>query len=137
MVLDIHDAIGKGDIGKAFTLIETHFPQLIRTYNTLNRLDTISSASFPKLHYVLYKLRCQQFIETLRTCGDLEAIQFAQYYLRPCSKLYPELTQSVTTLIAYKELENEKTKDLLSQDRRDMLADQVNEMILGIVSTLY
>jgi hypothetical protein len=116
-------------------LIETHFSQLIRTYNTLNRLDTsLNKTPLPKSHYVLYKLRCQQFIEILRTSGDLEAIQFAQRYLRPCSKLYPELTQSVTTLIAYKELENEKTKDLLSQDRRDMLADQVNEMILGIIN---
>jgi hypothetical protein len=115
-------------------LIETNFSQLIRTYNTLNRFDgSLNSTPLPRLHHILYKLRCQQFIETLRTSGDLEAIQFAQYYLRPCSKLYPELTQSVTTLIAYKELENEKTRDLLSQERRDMLADQVNEMILGII----
>lgn len=88
-------------------------------------------STLPKSHYVLYKLRCQQFIETLRTSGDLQAIQFAQYYLRPCSKIYPDLTNSVTTLIAYQNLEHEKNNDLLSQERRDSIADEVNEMLLG------
>lgn len=126
-------------------MIEQHFPNIIKAYNTINRTleTTIQSdqqlrkqqqqqSAFPKSHYILYKLRCQQFIETLRSSGDLQAIQFAQYYLRPCHKLYTELTNSVTTLIAYTDfVENDKTKDLLSQKRRDDIADEVNEMILG------
>lgn len=62
----------------------------------------------------------------------MEAIQFAQYYLRPCHDIYPDLTNSVTTLIAYEDLESENTKDLLSQQRRDDIAEEVNEMILGM-----
>lgn len=87
--------------------------------------------TLPKSHLVLYKLRCQQFIETLRTSGDSEAIQFAQYYLRPCNRMYKELTNSVTTLIAFPDLEHEETRHLLSQERRNTIADEVNEMLLG------
>ncbi|CAO3607884.1 unnamed protein product [Mucor hiemalis] len=128
---DINDAIKRGDIGKAFTLIELHFPALIRTFNTINRLGSNEKPKpLPKLHYTLYNLRCQQFIEALRFSGEMEAIQFAQYYLRPCHDIYPDLTNSVTTLIAYEDLESENTKDLLSQQRRDDIAEEVNEMIL-------
>lgn len=100
-------------------------------------METHDQSKLPKSHYTLYKLRCQQFVEALRTSGEIEAIQFAQYYLRPCHKLYPDLTNSVTTLIAYENLENENVKDLLSQQRRDSIADEVNEMILGKERTHY
>lgn len=128
---DIIDAIKRGDIGKAFSLIELHFPALIRTYNTINRLSLNEKPKpLPKSHYTLFNLRCQQFIEALRFSGEMEAIQFAQYYLRPCHDIYPDLTNSVTTLIAYEDLTSEHTKDLLSQQRRDDIAEEVNEMIL-------
>jgi hypothetical protein len=130
-LIDIYDAIKQGGIGKAFALIEQHFPALIRTYNTINRMEVYDQTNLPKSHYTLYKLRCQQFIEALRASGEAEAIQFGKYYLRPYHKFYPELTNSVTPLIAYENLENENVKDLLSQERRDSIADEVNEMILG------
>ncbi|KAI9481505.1 MAG: CTLH/CRA C-terminal to lish motif domain-containing protein [Benjaminiella poitrasii] len=129
---DVYESVKEGNIGRAFDLIETHFPNLIRSYDTINRLDPFSSPveSLPKSHYILYKLRCQQFVEILRMSGDIQAIQFAQNHLRPCSRVYTELTNSVTTLIAYANLENEKTKSLLSQERRDLIADEVNEILL-------
>ncbi|KAG2210422.1 hypothetical protein INT46_004048 [Mucor plumbeus] len=126
---DIHNAIKEGDIGKAFTLIEKHFPNLIRTYNTINRMETSlnDKSTLPKSHYIIYKLRCQQFVETLKTSGAMEAILFAKFYFRPCSKIYAELTNSATSLIAYTDLENH---DRSSQHHRDKIADEVNEMIL-------
>lgn len=122
MFIEIHHAIRQGDIEKAFDLIEHHFPILIKA-------PYQPKSSGP--HYVLYKLRCQQFIETLRSFGEIKAIQFAQHYLRPHHTLYSDLTNSVTCLIAYENLENDKTKEITSQSRRDIVADQVNEMILG------
>ncbi|KAI7899858.1 CTLH/CRA C-terminal to lish motif domain-containing protein [Cokeromyces recurvatus] len=129
---DIYESVREGNIDKAFNLIEAHFPNLIRLYNTINRIESLSSPnkSLPKAHYILYKLRCQQFIETLRTLGDIAAIQFAQTHLRPCNKIYADLTNSVTTLIAYANLENDKTRDLLSQERRNLIADEINQVLL-------
>ncbi|KAI8967439.1 CTLH/CRA C-terminal to lish motif domain-containing protein [Mycotypha africana] len=132
---EILTAIKEGQIDKAFILIEKQFPKLIRIYTTINRNEKLTEetplSTLPKLHYTLYKLRCQQFIELLRTTDVLEAIQFAQCYLRPCSRIYADLTNSVTPLIAYEDLEsNEHTQELLSQQRRDDLADEVNEMLL-------
>lgn len=85
-------------------------------------------STLPKSHYTIYKLRCQQFVETLKTSGPIEAIQFAKFYFRPCSKIYAELTNNATSLIAYTDLENH---DRSSQHHRDKIADEVNEMILG------
>lgn len=121
-VLEIHQAIRQGDIDHAFVLIEEHFPALVQ-------LPYEAKLNGP--HYILHKLRCQQFVETLRTSGEMKAIQFAQHYLRPHHPVYRELTDSVTCLIAYENFENDITKDITSQARRDKMADQVNEMILG------
>ncbi|KAL9538702.1 hypothetical protein MBANPS3_010739 [Mucor bainieri] len=85
------------------------------------------SSTLPKSHCTIYKLRCQQFVETLRSSGPIEAIQFAKFYFRPCSKLYKELTDDATSLIAYTDLESH---DRSSQRHRDKIADEVNEMIL-------
>ncbi|CAO3618402.1 unnamed protein product [Mucor fragilis] len=126
---DIHNTIREGDIGRAFTLIEKHFPNLIRTYNTINRMEAAlqDNATLPKSHCTIYKLRCQQFVETLRSSGPIEAIQFAKFYFRPCSKIYKELTDDATSLIAYTDLESH---DRSGQRHRDKIADEVNEMIL-------
>ncbi|KAI8368038.1 CTLH/CRA C-terminal to lish motif domain-containing protein [Blakeslea trispora] len=121
---DISYAIQQGDIAKAFSLMETHFPDLIESYNNYTS-DTQST-----LHSTLYELRCQQFIETLRTQGDIKAVQFAQEHIRPWRKVYPDITNNVLILIAYHDLENENTRELLSQERRDKMAEQVNKTIL-------
>ena len=107
--------------------METHFPDLITAYNNY----TPNDAQALLLHSTLYKLRCQQFIETLRTSGDIKAVQFAQKYIRPWRKMYPDITNNVLILIAYHDLENENTRELLSQERRDKMAEQVNKIILG------
>ncbi|KAG2232005.1 hypothetical protein INT48_004815 [Thamnidium elegans] len=125
---DIQTAIQQGDITEAFTLIESHFPQLVKTYEHYNQSKSYQTP--PRSHYILYKLRCQQFIETLRSSGDMEAIAFAQRYLRPCYEYYADYMNNVAVLMAYKDLENDTTRDLFGQHRRDSIADEVNEMIL-------
>jgi hypothetical protein len=115
----IHHAIQLGDINKAFKLIEHTFPTIITS-------STIREGA----HRVLYKLRCQQFIEVLRSEGDAEAIQFAQRHLRQSHPHYADLADSVTCLIAYPH-DNAYAIKLLSQDRRIAIADEVNQMILG------
>ncbi|KAI8646226.1 CTLH/CRA C-terminal to lish motif domain-containing protein [Parasitella parasitica] len=126
---EIHSAIGQGDINKAFALIEKHFSSLLRTYDTINRTENVinDKSKLPKSHYTIYKLRCQQFVETLRTQGAIEAIQFAKMHFRPHPKLYAELTNDVTVLIAYTDVANH---DRSGQHHRDSIADEVNEMIL-------
>lgn len=131
-VLDIQTKIQQGDICKAFTLIESHFPQLIKTYEYFNQLQTYQPP--PRSHYILYKLRCQQFVETLRFSGDMEAIAFAQRYLRPSYNFYTDYMNNIAVLMAYKDVENDTTKELFGQPRRDTIADEVNEMILGIIN---
>ncbi|OBZ87016.1 hypothetical protein A0J61_04938, partial [Choanephora cucurbitarum] len=126
-LLAIIHAIQQGDIAKAFSFMETHFPDLITAYNNY----TPNDAQAHLLHSTLYKLRCQQFIETLRTSGDIKAVQFAQKYIRPWRKMYPDITNNVLILIAYHDLENENTRELLSQERRDKMAEQVNKIILA------
>lgn len=84
------------------------------------------------IHYTLYKLRCQQFVEKLIKEGEMNAIMFAQHYLQPLYPVYRETTDNVTCLLAYLDFnENEKTREITSQVRRDVIADQVNDMILG------
>lgn len=69
----------------------------------------------------------------------MEAIEFAQRYIRPCFEYYKEYTETITALIAVKDLNNDTVKDglsqdqkdLLSQNQRDSIADEVNEIILG------
>lgn len=131
-VLDIQTKIQQGDIYEAFTLIESHFPQLIKTYEYYNQLQTFQPP--PRSHYILYKLRCQQFVETLRFSGDMEAIAFAQRYLRPNYEFYADYMNNIAVLMAYKDVENDTTRELFGQPRRDTIADEVNEMILGIIN---
>ncbi|KAI8874494.1 hypothetical protein K501DRAFT_328445 [Backusella circina FSU 941] len=115
----IHHAIQLGDISKALKLIEHTFPNIM----TASRIAEGASQR------VLYKLQCQQFIEVLRSEGEVNAIQFAQRYLRPHHRYYAELADSVTCLIAYPK-EDPHAIRLLSQERRDTMADEVNQMIL-------
>ncbi|CEP17849.1 hypothetical protein [Parasitella parasitica] len=122
-------AIKHGDINTAFALIEKHFPNILRTYNTINRMETSvnDKSKLPKSHSTIYKLRCQQFVETLRTQGAIEAIQFAKIHFHSCRKLYPDLTNDTTLLIAYTDI---ASHDRSGQHHREKIADEVNEMIL-------
>ncbi|KAG0171425.1 hypothetical protein DFQ28_008567 [Apophysomyces sp. BC1034] len=113
---DLHHAILNGDIPRAFGLLDRHFPAIMQ--NTSNE--------------TLFKLRCQQFVEIVRSCSELEAIHFAQDYLKPMHAIYPEQTIEVTSLIAYPDPLNSRARYLLSQERRQQLADEVNRMVLDV-----
>lgn len=114
----VYEFIKKGDIQQAFILINRHFPSLT------------SSTSNKETDFIIYKLYCQQFIEILRTSGALEAIEFARCHLRPYREVYSEYTNSILCLIAYTDLEHERIKHIMSQEHRDDIADQVNQLLL-------
>ena len=133
---DLYDAILNGNIPQAFTLIHRHFPALA-AYDTQDpmklEIEQQNNHSIDTdLQYIIFKLRCQQFIEIVRTSNEMEAIQFAQTHLKPMHKDYHDLTKQVASLIAYPNPHNDAScSHLLSQERRRQLADEVNKVVLG------
>lgn len=130
---DLYDAILNGNIPQAFTLIHRHFPALA-AYDTQDpmKLEIEQQKKIDTdLQYIIFKLRCQQFIEIVRTSSEIEAIQFAQAHLKPMHKDYRDLTNEVASLIAYPDPHNASCSHLLSQERRRQLADEVNKVVLG------
>lgn len=131
----MYDAILNGNIPQAFTLIHRHFPALA-AYDTQDpmklEIEQQSNQHIDTdLQYIIFKLRCQQFIEIVRTSSEIEAIQFAQTHLKPMHKDYRDLTNEVASLIAYPDPHNASCSHLLSQERRRQLADEVNKVVLG------
>ncbi|ORX58847.1 hypothetical protein DM01DRAFT_1381498 [Hesseltinella vesiculosa] len=114
----------KGDIPKAFDLIQKRFPGLLEDPG---RLDNARASK------VMFKLRCQQFIEIIRSSNEVEAIQYARQHLKYMSKdkEYQEMVTEVASLIAYDEPQHSNQAHLLSQDRRRQLADEVNGIVLA------
>ncbi|KAI8093015.1 CTLH/CRA C-terminal to lish motif domain-containing protein [Halteromyces radiatus] len=142
---DLYDAIERGDIPKAFDLIQQRFPGLLRNNplasnnnnddsNDMNANGVISKLEdqeTERIGRVLFKLRCQQFIEIVRSSTEVEAIRYAQQYLRPMHKEYQDMITEVASLIAYADPEKSNQAHLLSQDRRRQLADEVNCVVLA------
>lgn len=131
---DLYDAILNGNIPQAFTLIHRHFPALA-AYDTQDpmKLEIEQQKKIDTdLQYIIFKLRCQQFIEIVRTSSEIEAIQFAQAHLKPMHKDYRDLTNEVASLIAYPDPHNASCSHLLSQERRRQLADEVNKVVLAL-----
>ncbi|KAI8147645.1 CTLH/CRA C-terminal to lish motif domain-containing protein [Fennellomyces sp. T-0311] len=126
---DLYDAILNGDIPRAFDVINQHFPALAMHENGM---ETECNGDVPHLQYILFKLRCQQFIEIVRSSNEVEAIRFAQTHLRPQHKEFQELTNEVASLIAYRDPLNSNSSHLLSQERRLQLADEVNNIVLSL-----
>ncbi|KAG2211151.1 hypothetical protein INT47_006270 [Mucor saturninus] len=119
---EIHQAIVQGEIDVAFRLLEVHFPVL---------LQSVYEGKTSGAHFTLHKLRCQEFVEKVKKEGEMKAIAFAQAYLQPSHAVYREITDAVTCLLAYTDYDqNPKTRDITGQGRRDVIANQVNEMIL-------
>lgn len=145
LMIDLYDAIERGDIPQAFDLIQKQFPGLIEggifsedydgstTNNNMTGIDTDDqdSEETARTSRVLFKLRCQQFIEIVRSATEVEAIRYAQQYLRPMHKEYHPMITEVASLIAYADPEQSNQAHLLSQDRRRQLADEVNCIVLG------
>lgn len=84
-----------------------------------------------RTYRVLFKLRCQHFIEIVRSSNEVEAIRYAHQYLRPLQNLYQDMITEVASLIAYAKPEQSNQAHLLSQDRRQQLAEEVNCIALG------
>ncbi|KAI9317751.1 CTLH/CRA C-terminal to lish motif domain-containing protein [Dichotomocladium elegans] len=144
----LYDAILSGDIPQAFILIHRHFPALA-AYDKQDPMiveptdihsfgnSCTSDDDFTHLEYIVFKLKCQQFIEIVRTSNEVEAIVFAQTHLKSRHKEYRELTNEVASLIAYPDPHNASCSHLLSQERRRLLADEVNKVVLRLSNLRY
>ncbi|CAO3591755.1 unnamed protein product [Absidia cylindrospora] len=147
--------------GRAFNLIQKRFPGLIQgsifsedydsnsgitnnnnnnnknnnKNNSMTDIDDMDDCEndeeTARTSRVLFKLRCQQFIEIVRSATEVEAIRYAQQYLRPMHKEYHAMITEVASLIAYADPEQSNQAHLLSQDRRRQLADEVNCIVLA------
>ncbi|CEG79782.1 hypothetical protein RMATCC62417_14209 [Rhizopus microsporus] len=113
----IKDSIEQGEIHRALKTIEDHFPALLE---------------HDDLQHISFRLRCQHFIEIIRSGSEMEAILYAQKYLKPVKHEFKEQVREVTSLIAYSDPFQSQSKHLMSQQRRDKLAHEVNCAILGI-----
>lgn len=122
------EAIEQGDIPEAFNLINKHFPVLAAQDN----LQPNGSAEATKLHMILFKLKCQRFIEIIKSSSELEAIRYAQIHLKPTNnQLKENQVKEVTALIAYVDPYQSQSKHLLTQERRQQLAKEVNHVLLA------
>lgn len=127
-MLDLTDAIERGDIPLAFDLIHQHFP-VLAAHDILPPQDTAEAKQW---HMILFKLKCQRFIEIIKTSSELEAIRYAQLHLKPANNPWKESqVKEVTALIAYVDPYQSQSKHLLSQERRDQLAKEVNHVLLA------
>ncbi|ORE22295.1 hypothetical protein BCV71DRAFT_172055 [Rhizopus microsporus] len=113
----IKDSIEQGEIHRALKVIEDHFPALLE---------------HDELQHISFRLRCQHFIEIIRSGSEMEAILYAQKYLKPVRHEFKEQVREVTSLIAYSDPFQSQSKHLMSQQRRDRLAHEVNCAILDL-----
>ncbi|GAA5805971.1 hypothetical protein HPULCUR_011498 [Helicostylum pulchrum] len=129
---ELTDAIEQGDILEAFALIKKHFPVLASLDNVPNSTPPNDHEAI-KLHTVLFKLKCQRFIEIIRSTtpsSELEAIRYAQTHLKATNSELKEKVKEVTALIAYANPHQSQSKHLLTQERREQLAKEVNDVLL-------
>ncbi|KAI9288947.1 CTLH/CRA C-terminal to lish motif domain-containing protein [Umbelopsis sp. AD052] len=125
---DLYYAIQKGEIAKAFDLLNEHFPVLTSSADVTNRK-------------VQFRLNCQRFIEIVRLGETLEALKFAQTTLRALSNDLKvngtpeeiETLSTVSSLIAYQNPEQSPIAKYLDQSYRDETADIVNNAVLELV----
>ncbi|CAO3612462.1 unnamed protein product [Cunninghamella echinulata] len=121
---ELYNAIENGEILKAIELIEKRFPGLIQKDDNNNNKELESA------HRVLFKLKCQQFIEIARKSPE-EAVFYAHQYLQSNRLEYKEMVYEVSSLVAYEDPSKSGQAHLLSQDRRRQLADEVNCVVLA------
>ncbi|ORZ09305.1 CTLH/CRA C-terminal to lish motif domain-domain-containing protein [Absidia repens] len=131
---DIYEAIERGDIPTAFDLIQRRFPGLLQHISNRNdvvNVDGLTENEKIWADRVVFKLKCQQFIETVRSSNEVEAIRYAQQNLWPMNEYYQDMITEVAPLIVYTNPEQSSQAYLLSQDCRRQLADEVNDIILA------
>ncbi|CAO3622415.1 unnamed protein product [Cunninghamella blakesleeana] len=138
---ELYNAIENGEILKAIDLIEKRFPGLIQkddhintntniNNNNNNNNDNNNNKQLENASRVLFKLKCQQFIEIVRTKPE-EAVLYARQHLQTNRLDYKEMVDEVFVLIAYEDLSKSGQTHLLSQDHRRQLADEVNCVVLN------
>ena len=130
-------AIECGDIPQAFALMEQHFPVFAALDDMPNGHSPPKDPQLAQLHMVLFKLKCQRFIEIIRSStptSSMEALRYAQTYLKPNHGIFKDKVNEVTALIAYADPHQSHSKHLLAQERRDQLAVEVNHVLLGTVN---
>lgn len=102
-----------GNVSNAISYCEETFPA-----------DMISKDSVE----VLFALKCQQFIELLRNDPSM-ALQFAQEELGQFGPQHQPTLQDIVSLIAYPDPHKSPLAHYLSQERRDQVANIVNDHI--------
>ncbi|KAG1472322.1 hypothetical protein G6F56_001602 [Rhizopus delemar] len=110
------DYIEQGRLEDAFEVIDQHFSFLFEQKDS---------------ETVLFKLRCQHFIEIIRSGLELDAICYAQKYLNPTQQDLKEQVRQVTALIAYKDPLQSQSRHLMLPERRLVLAKEVNSSLLS------
>jgi len=126
---ELYYSIQRGDIPKAFELLNEHFSVLISP----------TAASSRK---VLFRLNCQRFIEIVRLGETLEALKFAQTTLRAIKNDLSingtpeeiETLSAISSLIAYQNPDQSPIAKYLDQSFRDETADIVNNAVLALVN---
>ncbi|KAJ1553992.1 hypothetical protein HK405_006309 [Cladochytrium tenue] len=81
---------------------------------------------------VCFQLKCQQFVECVRTSAA-EALQFAQNELSrfgPLNPKYYQTLEDVVALLAYTDPSSSPVSGYLSQEHRDEVAHSLNSFIL-------
>ncbi|KAJ3327373.1 Ran-binding protein 9 [Blyttiomyces sp. JEL0837] len=84
---------------------------------------------------ICFQLQCQQFIEYVRNGAAPEALRFAQEELSRYSQLnikFVDPLQDIVALIAYTDPYNCPVAHYLSQDRRELVASNLNSYILSL-----
>lgn len=125
------NAIERGDIPEAFDLIKKYFPSFAAYDVVPNGIPPPNDPEAEALHMVLFKLKCQRFVEIIRSSTAMEALRYAQTHLKAPQDALKEKVNEVTALIAYADPHQSRSKHLLSQERRDELAMEVNEVLLA------
>ncbi|KAI8993422.1 CTLH/CRA C-terminal to lish motif domain-containing protein [Pilobolus umbonatus] len=128
-------SILQGNIPLAFDLISQHFPTLAAIDISSSALSSANDTLAVDLHLILFKLKCQRFIEIIRSSSpssEIEAIRYAQTHLKATNNLLKEKVKEVTALIAYANPHESQFKYLLSQERREILANEVNLALLAL-----
>ncbi|CAO3623006.1 unnamed protein product [Mucor hiemalis] len=128
------DAIERGDILEAFELIKKYFPSFAAYDVVPNGIPPPNDPEGEALHMVLFKLKCQRFVEIIRSStstSSMEALRYAQTHLKAPQDALKEKVNEVTALIAYTDPHQSRSKHLLSQERRDQLATEVNNVLLA------
>jgi hypothetical protein len=115
--------IAEGYIEKAYTNAQKLIPVLF---------DVEKRKESSLLNNVYFRLQCQRFVEKVREGNVIEALCFAQDELSWFYELNQiEIIQDHIVLLAYRDPASSPVGGLLSQEKREAVADALNTAIIG------